>query len=415
MLTPNVIIIWPSTHASIPTGFSRETSLDDRYPKGADAGSNPAGIGGATTHSHTSATHTHSPVHHTHLAQSENSGVTSDGTGDGSECSVGNHYHECTNTDTNGSTSSAPYTGTSSNDPPYYTVVFIKATTYVSIPNGAIVMKEGTTRTSMVFHAASASKYFKGASTGGDGGASAGGYTNVHSISHTHAGSHGHSGESTNKLGGDNRGTIAGESSTYNWHRHPVTYNANSDTLADASPNSFTKDNNGVNIEPVYRTLNPFVNNTGGGLLLEVGDIAMWLGTIATIPIGWVLCDGNNGTPDMRSKYLKNTASAGASTTGGSNTHTHTATSHSHTVAGTHTHGGGFTDSPHHVNVNVGNSGWRNNPSHSHSMTSCAASAVTYTSTDFTGLSMVSNEPLYETVAYIMFKYFSVGSNMVLD
>lgn len=34
------------------------------------------------------------------------------------------------------------------------------------------------------------------------------------------------------------------------------------------------------------------------------GIIAMWSGTIATIPTGWVLCDGTNSTPDLRDKFI---------------------------------------------------------------------------------------------------------------
>jgi hypothetical protein len=73
------------------------------------------------------------------------------------------------------------------------------------------------------------------------------------------------------------------------------------------------------------------------------GLISMWSGTIATIPSGWVLCNGSNGTPDLRNKFVigAHTDSAGVaySTVTGSNTqtggtkdaivvsHTHTATS----------------------------------------------------------------------------------------
>jgi len=34
------------------------------------------------------------------------------------------------------------------------------------------------------------------------------------------------------------------------------------------------------------------------------GGIIMWSGTIATIPSGWVLCDGNNGTPDLEDRFI---------------------------------------------------------------------------------------------------------------
>jgi len=32
--------------------------------------------------------------------------------------------------------------------------------------------------------------------------------------------------------------------------------------------------------------------------------ICVWAGPIAEIPAGWVLCDGNNSTPDLRDRFL---------------------------------------------------------------------------------------------------------------
>lgn len=34
------------------------------------------------------------------------------------------------------------------------------------------------------------------------------------------------------------------------------------------------------------------------------GIIVMWSGTIANIPTGWALCDGANGTPDLRDRFI---------------------------------------------------------------------------------------------------------------
>ena len=34
------------------------------------------------------------------------------------------------------------------------------------------------------------------------------------------------------------------------------------------------------------------------------GTIVMWSGSIANIPKGWALCDGTNGTPDLRDKFI---------------------------------------------------------------------------------------------------------------
>jgi hypothetical protein len=63
------------------------------------------------------------------------------------------------------------------------------------------------------------------------------------------------------------------------------------------------------------------------------GCIVIWSGSTGSIPSGWVICDGTNGTPDLRNSFVLgagNTYAVGA--TGGSTdaivvSHTHTATS----------------------------------------------------------------------------------------
>ena len=53
----------------------------------------------------------------------------------------------------------------------------------------------------------------------------------------------------------------------------------------------------------------------------------MWSGAIVNIPSGWALCDGQNGTPDLRDQFI---LSVGVSEepggTGGGTTLTHTGT-----------------------------------------------------------------------------------------
>lgn len=62
------------------------------------------------------------------------------------------------------------------------------------------------------------------------------------------------------------------------------------------------------------------------------GGIIMWSGSIATIPSGWLLCNGTSGTPDLRNKFVVGAGSTYAvAATGGSAdaivvSHTHTAT-----------------------------------------------------------------------------------------
>ena len=74
------------------------------------------------------------------------------------------------------------------------------------------------------------------------------------------------------------------------------------------------------------------------------GMIMMWSGTIATIPTGWVLCNGSNSTPDLRNRFVigahSDTAGVAYTTITGSNTTTGgtkdaIVVSHTHTFTGT--------------------------------------------------------------------------------
>lgn len=67
------------------------------------------------------------------------------------------------------------------------------------------------------------------------------------------------------------------------------------------------------------------------------GIIVMWHGTIANIPSGYVICDGNNSTPNLLAKFVEGVATAATNpgTTGGATNkttagHTHTGPSHQH-------------------------------------------------------------------------------------
>lgn len=61
------------------------------------------------------------------------------------------------------------------------------------------------------------------------------------------------------------------------------------------------------------------------------GIIAMWSGTEANIPFGWTLCDGTNGTPDLRGRFIVcATTGTPPHTTGGSIDHNHTASQPEH-------------------------------------------------------------------------------------
>ena len=125
------------------------------------------------------------------------------------------------------------------------------------------------------------------------------------------------------------------------------------------------------------------------GNIFVAGMIIMWSGTIATIPTGWLLCNGSSSTPDLRDKFIIGaTADSGGaaktnitgtpSQTGGSKdaslpSHTHTATV---TDAG-HLHTYSYPSS-------IGLAGGGNN-------LSAGSGSSTNTSTAFTGITVANS------------------------
>lgn len=165
---------------------------------------------------------------------------------------------------------------------------------------------------------------------------------------------------------------------------------------------------------------------------LPTGLIVMWSGLLVNIPVGWHLCDGAAGTPDLRSSFIKG-AAAGVNpgVTGGANTH-------KHSVTATGTNAGGAVDA--HAGTGVGNHVFTQPSAHTnlthstatdsntsggtakvvattHTISAHAGGAVdahavtqpnnhTFTQPTFTGnavdSSTVNNEPVYYSLAFIM-------------
>ena len=96
------------------------------------------------------------------------------------------------------------------------------------------------------------------------------------------------------------------------------------------------------------------------------GTIWIWNGSINTIPTGWYFCDGTNGTPDLRSKFIKGAGNVSPAPGPGGG-----ASQKTLNVAemGSHTHG-----------ANSGNGG-----SHSHSFNVATGGSHTHTSSSAGG------------------------------
>lgn len=99
------------------------------------------------------------------------------------------------------------------------------------------------------------------------------------------------------------------------------------------------------------------------------GLISLWSGSVATVPTGWVLCDGLNSTPDLRNRFVigaGDTYSVGS--TGGSTTQTLSVgnlPAHTHTVSGTTGAAGSHTHTI-------------NDPGHAHSYTAGGSNTAQY-------------------------------------
>lgn len=173
------------------------------------------------------------------------------------------------------------------------------------------------------------------------------------------------------------------------------------------------------------------------GAGIPTGLISMWSGAIGSIPTGWALCDGTNGTPNLVDRFV---VAAGGSlavgATGGQNSTTLSTANlpaHTHSFSGTtnsqgdHSHSGTTsTDGAHnhtlsaydHYNTGPTSYFYREsgnvyqnlttstNGDHSHTITTNTTGAHSHTISGTTGSegsgSSFDNRPEYYALAYIM-------------
>lgn len=140
-------------------------------------------------------------------------------------------------------------------------------------------------------------------------------------------------------------GNIVGD--TTGTHYGDVIGNVTGDLTGDAHGNhtgSFTGDldTRGFSVMMDEGQIDPSWIGGLGGLLSQgavpIGGIIDYWGDVGDIPSNWFICDGTNGTPDLRDRFI---VGAGVQfpvdATGGSSTHTHVVTVDS---GGAHIHTG---------------------------------------------------------------------------
>lgn len=416
-IAANVIAYWISTAASIPSGWSRDTDVDGKHLKGiATSATNPGTTGGSATHTHTSPAHTHTIADHTHTMS------TSVDVGNKNSASSGTRAerdHSHANATTSGasvsSTSNATVTlDNTSSDPLHYTAIAIKSGGATNFPNGCMLMFNSVTPPSGWALCDGnngtpnmSGKYIKVAAASSDANVSStsGANTHAHTDStHTHA-TTAHTHTATNGSSGGSWGTSGSPTvSARNSHTHTVTTASAGSVTSSAVSVTISTDNG----EPPYYTL-AFIKNTSGSPSAVLDLIAIWKGTLATIPEGWILCDGNNGTPNLINVFIKGDTSTVGST-GGNTTHTHTPSAHNHTY-GTHNHtSSSVTTSGSCANVIQGTGVDVALCGHTHTYTFTDVSQVSSDAT-ITLDALSSSLPEYYEVAYIQLKVIPPSNN----
>jgi hypothetical protein len=132
--------------------------------------------------------------------------------------------------------------------------------------------------------------------------------------------------------------------------------------------------------------------------MLPYGSIIMWYGAVVDVPVGWAVCNGLNGTPNLTDKFVMGAGGqaalgtvAGQSfstvTTNTSGAHTHTGTT---IAAGSHDHSG---------------------TTGAHALTAGEVAGHTHTYSDLYGLRDDANPPVYDRNGNRLEYYTGWGSD----
>ena len=158
-------------------------------------------------------------------------------------------------------------------------------------------------------------------------------------------------------------------------------------------------------------TQSEFALLSGQTSLVPAGVILLWSGSIASIPSGWNLCDGTNGTPYLRNRFVVaagDTYAVGA--TGGADSvtldasqmpaHTHTFSGSTNTT-GAHTHTVAAGNSSGGSNIITTGNARSNDTSYTTSSAGDHSHTFSGTTASTGGGGSHENHPPYYALAYI--------------
>lgn len=417
VITPDMMIMHVGSHASIPSGYSRETGMDGRFIKGWGAEAvNTAG--GSATHTHTSPAHNHTINHHTHSYS-----VSSNITGNQEDCSGGTntfsdqgHYHTSGSTDSTGggTLSDAVTYGAVTFEPEHVRVIFIKPTsTNQAIPNGACIFYMSDTLpvgSNWAFYTTADARFIRGANTGEDGGVQAGTATHEHVIDHTHSTvGHTHQGTASGTSHCNRDGSYPNGNSHASpcSHTHEV-YLANTNLTSSAYTGSAGSADTGI--EPLHKKVRIIQNVSGNPQSVPLGGIVASL-SLTTAPRGWAMKTA------LQDYFIKSTGTNGQQgTTAGSNSHSHAlSNSHTHTdTTGAHTHTGSTSaNSGGGGQTGVSSENASHNP-HYHNITGVGTNTASWQNAQ-TQANSTDWQPPYRTASFLVLEKNIAGGQFLED
>lgn len=348
----DIMVFWPKTHASIPANFTRVTDFDGKYLSGSPDNVSSGTNGGNVNHIHTPDTHDHpfNPISHSHLMT-----ITGSSTGNqlvksgGTQVLSKDHSHENAITNVGLPVLSFDNSNVLSNVAKPKTVGLILITPNDSdqdIPVDGLILSDnpnflidnpdykvsdgtnGTVDADL--------RFAQIPTTGADGGVLDGDDTHIHGTA-----THGHI--STDSHANTNFGSAIqiaaladtsgfGKSST----RPDIHHRTNPLFAAFPQTSQNVVGMNAKNNDPLFHTLLA-AQNRGASPQTPDEFIAPFKGTLADISnlndIGYSLCNGTRGTPDLREKQIKMTKVTGnIGNISGNNIHTHIGDLHGHDV-----------------------------------------------------------------------------------
>lgn len=394
----NIAVAWPSTAASIPAGWTRETSLDGVYVVGAATGADADLVTprGSASHTHTSPAHAplQDPHNHTFFSFSliGTTRILAGGSPIYTAPNIG-HGHTGVSSNATAVNDSVSITvDATANELAYASVIWIKSDgSPTALPAGCVAfwmddaLPSGWTRTL-------AGKYLKGAAAAGDGGGTGGANTHTHtSPAHTHnIQDHQHApiASSGPDFTANVRATTAANNVSDTTHTHDVTMDFGSGAVNQAVTTTIDP----ANHEPPFTFVNAIMPAVPD---LPVGVVALWLGTVAALPGEWTRVTSLDG------RWIKLAAVGEVTTTGGAATHIHTASAcqplqdpHSHDAFG-----GTGTGGSHLVNTGTGFSA---SNAHTHEWGSDITTATNQAASVTVDASAAGDAyPLYRTVIFV--------------